>query len=263
MNFFFDWSNIVNEERREIVFENRNKEYGGYILRKKYQSYVLTALIISVLIIGLSISAPMILSVLSKINLENKLKITESIKLEEPPPIDKNTPPPPPVEPPPPLRQTIKFTPPKVVKMEEMEEPPPTQEQAKETQVSTITQEGSNDIVELPPDPIVTNEEETVFIAVEEMPSFPGGDQKLAELLARIKYPIIARENNISGYVYLSFVVDKEGKIKDAKVIRGIGGGCDEEALRVLMSLPDWRPGRQNGRAVSVKSSVRVNFTLN
>ena len=101
-----------------------------------------------------------------------------------------------------------------------------------------------------------------IFTVVEEMPSFPGGEAKLFEYLSKIKYPAIARENGISGRVYVTFVVDKDGKIKDAKLLRGIGGGCDEEALRVVKSMPDWKPGRQNGRNVTVQYNLSVNFNL-
>jgi protein TonB len=262
MKFSLDWSNSVNPDRRDLVFENRNKEYGGYVLRRDYQRRVLFALAVCILGIGLAVTAPLIISFLSKVNLGTDVKITEGITLEEPPPIDKSTPPPPPVIPPPPLQQTIKFTPPKVVKDEEVEEPPPTQEETKEVQVSTVTQEGSKDIIDLPPDPVGDPDEGKIFTVVEEMPSFPGGEEKLFEYLGKIKYPSIARENGISGRVYVTFVVDKDGKIKDAKILRGIGGGCDEEALRVVRSMPDWKPGRQNGRNVSVQYNLPVNFNL-
>ncbi len=193
--------------------------------------------------------------------LNSRVRTTQSIELDEPPPIDKNAPPPPPLVEPPPLRQTIKFTPPLVVETVNADENVPTQEEVKLTQVGTTTQEGF-DIVELPPEPGTNQSEEEVFTLVEEMPSFPGGERKLLQLLSLIRYPQIARENNIAGSVFLSFVVDKDGSIKDAKVLKGIGGGCDEEALRVLMALPNWNPGKQNGRPVPVRSSVRVNFAL-
>src|SRR5436190_724043 len=186
MKFSFEWSNAINPDRRDIVFENRNKEYGGYALRRDYQRRVVFALIITLFGIGLAVTAPMIISFLSKVGGTKEVKVTEGIVLEEPPPIDKSTPPPPPVIPPPPVQQTIKFTPPKVVKDEEVEEPP-TQEETKEVAVSTETHVGEN-IPELPPEP--TNPDEgKIFTVVEEMPSFPGGEGKLMEYLSHIKYP--------------------------------------------------------------------------
>jgi periplasmic protein TonB len=260
MKFSFDWSNAISPERRDIVFENRNKEYGGYTLRRDYQRRVLFALLITLVAIGVIVITPVILSYLKRADIGKEVKVTEGITLEEPPPIDKTAPPPPEI-PPPPVQQTIKFTPPKVVKDEEVEEPPPTQEETKDVTISTVTQEGEK-IIDLPPDPVVDPDAGKVFTVVEEMPSFPGGEEKLFEFLSKIKYPSIARENGISGRVYVTFVVDKDGKIKDAKVLRGIGGGCDEEALRVVRSMPDWKPGRQNGRNVSVQYNLPVNFNL-
>ncbi len=264
MKGLFDWSSAVNPERNELVFEQRNKEYGGYVLRQKYQKRVVTALIISITGISLSITAPLILSYLSKVAVERGQKVTESITLAEPPPIDKSTPPPPPVIPPPPVQQTIKFTPPKVVKDEEVVEPPPTQEEVKDVQVAAVTQSGTKDAIDIPNDPIVSDPDEgKVFQFVEEPPSFPGGEDKLIEYLSRnIKYPTIAKENNITGRVYVTFVVDKDGKVKDAKVLRGIGGGCDDEALRVVRSMPQWKAGRQNGRSVMVQYNLPVVFNL-
>ncbi|MFM9027861.1 MAG: TonB family protein, partial [Bacteroidota bacterium] len=138
------------------------------------------------------------------------------------------------------------------------------QEEVKETQVSTVTQEGSKDIIDVPDDPVVVDPDEgKIFTVVEEMPTFPGGEAELFKYLQKnIKFPPIARENGIQGRVFVTFVVDKDGKVKDAKVLRGIGGGCDEEALRVVRSMPDWKAGKQNGRAVSVQYNLPINFTL-
>jgi periplasmic protein TonB len=264
MKFLHSWASPVNPDRRDMVFEGRNKEYGGYEIRSKYEKYAFLALVISVLAIGLAFTIPMVLNYLSRVDFGNEVKVTEGITLEEPPPIDKATPPPPPVIPPPPVQQTIKFTPPKVVKDEEVQEPPPTQEEVKETTVSTVTQEGEKLEDVIPESPVVGDPDEgKIFTVVEEMPSFPGGEEKLFEYLQKnIKYPAIARENGITGRVYVTFVVDKEGKIRDSKVLRGIGGGCDEEALRVIRAMPEWKPGKQNGRSVQVQYNLPVNFTL-
>ena len=120
------------------------------------------------------------------------------------------------------------------------------------------------DIVDIPEDPVVGDPDEgKIFQFVEEPPSFPGGEDKLMEYLSKnIKYPNIAKENNIQGRVYVTFVVDKDGKVTSAKVLRGIGGGCDEEALRVVKNMPEWKPGRQNGRSVLVQYNLPVVFNL-
>lgn len=106
-------------------------------------------------------------------------------------------------------------------------------------------------------------EEPEIFLIVEQMPSFPGGESALVKYLSNnIKYPPVARENGITGTVYLTFVVDGAGAVKDVKVLRGIGGGCDEEAKRVVMSMPKWTPGKQRGKNVSVQYNLPVKFSL-
>ena len=116
--------------------------------------------------------------------------------------------------------------------------------------------------------PVVVEEEEVaeeeIFQIVEEMPSYPGGAEALYEYLNdNIRYPIVALESGISGRVYVQFVVEKDGSVSDVKVLRGIGGGCDEEAIRVVEKMPKWNPGKQRGRAVRVLYMVPINFTLN
>ena len=106
-------------------------------------------------------------------------------------------------------------------------------------------------------------EEEQIFTIVEEMPSFPGGEAELFKYLGKnIKYPEMANSAGISGVVYVTFVVDKDGKIKDVKVLRGIGGGCDEEAVRVVKNMPAWKSGKQRGKSVTVQYNLPIRFTL-
>ncbi|MBK8499036.1 MAG: energy transducer TonB [Flavobacteriales bacterium] len=106
-------------------------------------------------------------------------------------------------------------------------------------------------------------EEEQIFTIVEQMPTFPGGEAEMRKYLGKsVKYPQMATDAGISGTVYLSFEVDKDGKIKDVKVLRGIGGGCDEEAIRVVKAMPTWTPGKQRGKPVRVQFTLPVKFTL-
>ncbi len=106
-------------------------------------------------------------------------------------------------------------------------------------------------------------EEEQIFTIVEDMPAFPGGEPELFKYLGKaIKYPQMAQDAGISGVVYVTFVVGKDGKISDAKVLRGIGGGCDEEALRVVRAMPTWKPGKQRGKPVTVQYNLPIRFTL-
>ncbi|MGB0165476.1 MAG: energy transducer TonB [Luteibaculum sp.] len=116
------------------------------------------------------------------------------------------------------------------------------------------------EFVEMPAEEV---EEEEIFTIVEKMPSFPGGVEKLYQFLGNnIKYPTMAQDAGIQGVVYVTFVVEKDGSVTDAKVLRGIGGGCDEEALRVVRKMPKWEPGEQRGKKVKVQYNVPVRFTL-
>jgi len=116
--------------------------------------------------------------------------------------------------------------------------------------------------------PIASNEEEEVaeaeiFTVVEESPSFPGGDEaRIRFLTENIKYPQIARESSIQGTVYVTFVVEKNGNVTDVRILRGIGGGCDEEAVRVIKAMPRWSPGKQRGKPVRVQFNMPIKFTL-
>lgn len=105
--------------------------------------------------------------------------------------------------------------------------------------------------------------EEQIFTIVEEMPSFPGGDAALMRYLGKnIKYPAIAKDAGIQGTVYVTFVVDEKGDVRDVKVLRSIGGGCDEEAIRVVENMPSWAPGKQRGKSVKVQYNLPIRFTL-
>lgn len=107
------------------------------------------------------------------------------------------------------------------------------------------------------------DESENFFIAVEENPVFPGGEMALRAFLANaINYPVIAQENGIQGKVYVTFVVGKDGYVKNAVIARGVDASLDKEALRVVNSLPKWKPGKQRGEPVNVSYTVPINFVL-
>ena len=106
-------------------------------------------------------------------------------------------------------------------------------------------------------------EEAEIFTVVESMPTFPGGMGALMKYLAEnIKYPPLAKESGIQGRVFINFVVEPDGSISNVKVLRGIGGGCDEEAVRVVKNMPKWSPGKQRGKPVRVSYNLPVKFTL-
>jgi periplasmic protein TonB len=260
------WDNPTSLERAELVFQNRNKEYGAYEIRRSYEKTAAKALIISIIAFSILVSIPVLVKLLGKgEKIDTSRPVEVNVELMEPPPLDKNEPPPPPPPPPPPTIETVKFTPPKVVDEEIIDEPPPPpQEKLSETNVGVVTQEGDEGAVELPPEPVVEDPgDNQIYTFVQEFPTFPGGEGAMAAYLRKhINYPPIARENNIQGKVFINFVVDKEGNIKDVKVLRGIGYGCDEEAVRVVKQMPPWKPGKQNGRSVPVSLNVPINFTL-
>ncbi|MBN2172846.1 MAG: energy transducer TonB [Bacteroidales bacterium] len=105
--------------------------------------------------------------------------------------------------------------------------------------------------------------EDQVFVVVEAMPYFPGGEEaRIRYLNDNIKYPVMAREAGIEGTVYVTFVVEKDGSISKVKVLRGIGGGCDEEAMRVVEEMPKWNPGRQRNIPVRVQFNMPIRFIL-
>lgn len=260
---------LAVKEFDEIVFENRNKEYGAYVLRKKYNRNMNIAFAISIATLLLAISIPTILDKLSELTAEEVKMQEVDLTLADPPPLDKDEPPPPPPppDPPPPVQETIKFTPPVIVEEVKEEDIPPPVEQTNETTVSTKTQEGSNEIIDLPDDGGGGDDlglgQQEIFTIVEQMPEFQGGEEKLREFLSKnIKYPAMARENGISGTVYITFVVEGDGRITDVKSLRGLGGGLTEEALRVVKMMPNWTSGKQNGKPVRVQFTLPVKFTL-
>ncbi len=107
-------------------------------------------------------------------------------------------------------------------------------------------------------------EEVQIFTVVESMPGFPGGEAARIEYLnENIKYPQMARESGIQGRVFVTFVVERNGSVTDVKVLRGIGGGCDEEAIRVIQNMPKWEPGKQRGKPVRVQFNMPILFKLN
>ncbi|MFB6342695.1 energy transducer TonB [Saccharicrinis sp. FJH62] len=107
-------------------------------------------------------------------------------------------------------------------------------------------------------------DENVVFQIVEKMPSFPGGEAAMMKFLSdNIKYPTIAQENGIQGRVYVNFVVSKTGEISNIKVVRGVDPALDQEAIRVVKSMPKWEPGEQRGKPVNVSFMLPINFVLN
>lgn len=264
-----NWENVVSDVRNDIVFDGRNQEYGAYQLRRKYNWTVTVVLLSMAGAIALGLGVKKILSMQTEEIVQAPVLDVTQIDLT-PPPQDETEPPPPPPPPPPPVMETVKFVPP-VIKDDAVEtDPPPPQEKIADTQVSTVTQEGDGDAVVVPQEEtgtgtVVEEKKPEIFTVVEEMPEFPGGNAGIAPFIAKnIQYPQMAKEAGIQGKCYVNFVVSPTGEITNPKVIKNVPGcpECDKEALRVIKMLPNFKPGKQNGRAVSVQMNVPINYVL-
>jgi protein TonB len=259
-------SNVtVTRSWDDIVFEGRNQNYGAYVIRKDYSKVLMIALIATLLAIALMVWGPAIAEMLKgeeevEKAAPKKLVYTE---LSAPPPIDKPKPPPPQIQLPK-LQKVIKFVPPKVVKEEVVEEIP-TIEEIKQNEVAAVEVEGDAEVVfEEPVVEVVAEDENKVFLVVEQQPEFEGGYEAMMNFIRKnMRYPASARRMGIDGTVFVSFVVGKDGSINEVKVIRGISADCDKEAVRVVQAMPPWKPGKQNGKPVFVRFNLPIKFKLN
>ena len=252
---------ILDLDYIDIIFDGRNKSYGAYELRKNYPQRVLKSLLVLVCICicsGVAMS-------MKKATSPTEKYIVKEIKLAEVPRIDPKRPiPPPPPPPPPPVRTTIKFTPPVISKDDDVVDPPHLNKDITVVGPKTITgvDTGIEPIVDPRPGPavVITPPTPAIFSYVEQMP-VPGFvmDEYLSK---NIQYPASARDNNIDGKVIVKFVVNEDGSVSDVSLIRGIGGGCDQEAMRVVASMPKWKPGKQNGKPVKVYFTLPISFKL-
>jgi protein TonB len=254
------WMDVTSESRNEIVFEGRNKEYGAYYVRKKYQKVILISLGIAVGSLVVGISIPLLLKVL---NLKKADEVvTVKVDLKALPPPDKNLPPPPPPPPPPPkpLINSLKVTPPVIAKINP-DTVIATVKQVQNVTASNVNQKGKDTVII----PIQTNnaigdDANKVFTIVQQKPAFPGDVNKwLAE---HIEYPEQAKDANIQGTAYISFVVEKDGSISSVTVLRAPNPSLGEEAKSKVQSMPKWSPGMQNGHAVRVQYMLPVHFIL-
>lgn len=262
----------------DIIFANRNRAYGAYPLRREYPQTMRRALGWGMLLIGFFIGLPHLISALSAALPAGKDKSTV-YETGRAPIIEAPPPPPPVIEtPPPPVRATMIYTPPLVLREEEVQEEVPQTAMEEiaisEAEVGSRTQEGDRNAPPALPDaptgletyvetaPVVEDKIYEGF-NVHKPPTFPGGERELLKFLAEnIQYPALARENNIQGNVALTFVVNKDGQVSDIAILRDIGGGCGKEAVRVMNAMPRWSPGEANGHPVKVRFTLPVRFRL-
>ena len=246
----------------DIVFEVRNKEYGAYKLRKKYNRNVLIAMLIGILILSTAVITPY----LNAKALEKRTKRAErqvEITLENlDTPNETVAPPPPPPPPPADVVQQAKYVPPVVVDSVKPEDNVQlmTADQAvvevKNEEVVEIVQEIKEEIREEEAEP-------EPFVVVEEMPMYPGGDVELLKYIGEhTQYPEVAKENNIQGRVIVRFCVTAKGGVNQVSILKGVDPELDKEAIRVVSALPAFKPGKQGGKPVPVWYMVPITFTL-
>ena len=250
------------ENLDEIVFRDRNKEYGAYYLRRINKKYTTRSLMIGVAALLLAVLIPFfVFKQARSVNVEKTVgaEFTELKRAPEDAP-----PPPPPPPPPAEMEQKVKFTAP-VVTTDTVEETSSLLNQdelnASSVTVAPITEE--QEIVVEETENKVIEQQAPVFTIVELMPGYNGGEEAMYKYLSdNIKYPQVAKETGIQGNVIVTFVVEKDGTITDVRILKDIGGGCGEEALRVVKAMPRWNPGKQNGVPVRVQFNLPIRFTL-
>ena len=245
----------------DIVFKNRNKEYGAYELRKRYSRTIIFSTIIGIVIIATAVILPYIKAsrmahVKARDANEVIAEMANDLQQEE------AAPPPPPPPPPPEEQQTVvKYVAPVVVDTIKPEDQ--TRLMTADEQVETTVNEDVVEVQETVQEEVQEEAPQEVFVVVEEMPSFPGGDAELFKFIYdNIKYPEIAKENNIQGKVILRFCVTYKGTVDQVSVVRGVDPALDNEAIRVIKMLPLWKPGKQGGKPVNVWYSVPISFQL-
>lgn len=266
-----NWNDVTNQGRNALVFENKNQEYGAYFIRKEYHNHVIAAIFWSIGAIGLLALVPYYYS---KFNAKPTEVIVpnfdEGVLMDLSKPVVK-------------IEVPITIEKQKKMVVETQNNQPllatdnPLEENTiipnvlvvkpgLETKVGDLNakdfdqlDDGTNDLF------TGTKNNDEPFISVEIMPQFPGGEAGLLRFMAtNTNYPATAKENGVKGTVYISFVVDKTGKVINAQVARGVRGGqlLEMEALRVINSMPNWSIGMQNGNAAAVQFCLPFKFSL-
>lgn len=276
---FNNSSNLYGSEWLALVFSNRNKNYGAYELRAQSSTILMRSFFIAAAAFVSLFVGPMIYAhfkpepaVLYQTTVEiadpstiHEMKKKEEPKKEEPVKAE-------------PIKAKVKTVQMsshiEVVQDNLVNTPPPTTVEAQEAVIASTTQDGVAGQGNALPSTDTKGggggtategvEDNSIHIAgIDVFPEFPGGMEAWSKFIQKnLRYPYTAQDANIQGKVYLSFVVEKDGSITDVSVTRGIGGGCDEEAMRVIKKSPKWRPGMQNSRAVRVRYSMPINYTL-
>ena len=274
---------LISNEWSDMMFENRNKEYGAYVLRRQTGRRNVISMI-AVLLLFAAVMVFMIaknayeayqkehavmdqVTELSALTQQKKkeAKVERKeipIKQEQQQVVEK-------------VKSSVKFTAPVIKKDDEVkpEDELKSQDEIMNSKVAVgalnvVGNDESGEVLKakevIATEPVKPKEEENkVFDVVEQMPSYPGGMGALMQYLSsHIKYPVIAEENGIQGRVICTFVVERDGSITDVRIAKSVDPSLDKEAMRVVSSMPKWIPGKQNGSAVRVKYTLPVTFRL-
>ena len=274
---------LISNEWSDMMFENRNKEYGAYVLRRQTGRRNVISMV-AVLLLFAAVMVFMIaknayeayqkehavmdqVTELSALTQQKKkeAKVERKeipVKQEQQQVVEK-------------VKSSVKFTAPVIKKDDEVkpEDELKSQDEIMNSKVAVgalnvVGNDENGEVLKakevIATEPVKPKEEENkVFDVVEQMPSYPGGMGALMQYLSsNIKYPAIAEENGIQGRVICTFVVERDGSITDVKIAKSVDPSLDKEAMRVVSKMPRWIPGKQNGSAVRVKCTLPVTFRL-
>lgn len=271
-------SNLYKSSWTDLIFKNRNKAYGAYQLRAESSSITTKAMLIAGSVFILLFAGPSIYKRLYPAHVESDMSSTTVVDLAPPPvtaklPEQKMDLPKP--EPSKEKLNTVKL-PAKIVVTEQpaIDETPPSLDQLENAVVGQVTQSGTATHESATPaaassgngEGAVPATDNTVYdgAVVEKYPEFEGGMAAWAKFIQRnLRYPEEAMEKETQGKVFVSFVIEKDGSISNVSVIKGIGSGCDEEAIRVIKKSPRWKPGQQHNTTVRVRYTMPLAFMLN
>ncbi|WP_300564847.1 energy transducer TonB [Flavobacterium sp.] len=265
---------LLKPQWLDLVFEGRNKKYGAYELRKENPKTSIKALLGGAIVFALAIGLPLLLDMIPSDEAKNTLDEKVVLVNIEKPKEDPLKPPPPPPEPPKPKIDEVKFVKPEVVKAKEVVEEVKTIEDLKDKNIASKDQKGDKDADIVIDQPTGEGDKDAEIVdnniyssaGIEVQPDFPGGMANFYKYVGNnFRKDDIAEKLNgsLKGRIFVEFVVEKDGSLTDIKVLRDLGYGTKEEALRVLRSSPKWKPGVQNGKTIRVKYSLPIVVDIN
>lgn len=261
------WQQVTSSYRNDIVFEKRNKAYGAYVLRKQYDKRMLY--IIGGLILFLGVGIGVYKFVMNQPVEEEKVEVMDLTQFTiEPTKEEEELPPPPPEPEIPPAERTIAFVEPQIVDHEVDNVIPPNESLNDEhisNETNDVEDNFNHNIEETQKVEVVETKAPEILTFVEEPASFPGGVAAMHKFIQEhINVPQVAVENGYGGKCYLKFVVSPDGSISNVTIMKGVPDcpECDNEAKRVVKSMPPWKPGKNGGKAVYSYFTMPINYDI-